>query len=82
MAAFISRKKFVGKMISSQLVLSLLSIMLSFSTGTISKVIPGLSYITAFLAGLLPAAWSREVAEFKATVPMAIFFRNSRLFCI
>ncbi|HCG35938.1 MAG TPA: hypothetical protein DER23_06285 [Clostridiales bacterium] len=50
MAAFISRKKFVGKMISSQLVLSLLSIMLSFSTGTISKVIPGLSYITAFLA--------------------------------
>ncbi len=50
MKSYVSRKTFVGKMIVSQLILSLLAIMLSMSTGGVSGVIPAVTYITAFLS--------------------------------
>ena len=50
MKSFVSRKTFVGKMMVAQLVLSLLAIMLSMSTGGASGVIPAIPYITSFLS--------------------------------
>lgn len=50
MKSFVSRKTFIGKMIVSQLILSMLSIMLSMSCGSVTGVIPALSYIVSFLA--------------------------------